>query len=252
MEKNNNGKVIAVIALVVAVVGLSLGFAAYSTYLRVEGAATVETGTGNWSVGFSTNGSTIEPLNGTNTVTGVNATTGATQAQAGSVTVSKYTISQATSPVLKPTEGSQVSYTLDVLNLGSLDAYLDAVTFGATPLTCSYVETTGNGTDEWVDYENNSTTPYAGTKRNNTGSNTIDCDALFSVSLSINGTTYTPTNSSANGAKLDKTSGDHEVVLTLAYKNDAAAIAEAANLEGDINVTIAPIGIVYTSTNPNG
>ena len=93
MERNGSGKVIAVIALVVAVVGLSLGFAAYSTYLRVEGSATVQTDTNNWKVGFSTDGTDIEALNGTNTVNGVNTTTDHTS-DGGSITVSRYTITQ--------------------------------------------------------------------------------------------------------------------------------------------------------------
>ena len=42
MEKNNNSKVIAVVALVVAVVALSVGFAAFADQLTINGTATAE------------------------------------------------------------------------------------------------------------------------------------------------------------------------------------------------------------------
>ena len=248
MERNGSGKVIAVIALVVAVVGLSLGFAAYSTYLRVEGAATVQTDTSNWQVGFSTNGTTIEALNGTNTVAGDNVTTGHTDDD-GSVTVSRYTITQATKPILTTKSGSSVSYTLSVLNKGSLDANLGDVTFSTYPVSCRYVtgSQSGAGTDDWLEAENNTDTPYAGTKRTaGTGDiSDADCNAMFGVTLSINSVDYTSTTTGTG--TLAKTTGNHPVVLTLAYKGDAAADAAAANLSGDIEVTINPIGVVYTS-----
>ncbi len=248
MEKNGNGKVIAIIALIVAVVGLSLGFAAYSTYLRVEGAATVQTDSGNWKVGFSTDGTAIEALNGTNTVSGVNATTDHTS-DGGTVTVSRYTITQATKPILSTTAGSSVSYTLSVLNKGGIDANLGNVTFAQYPVTCSYITGTQSGGDAngWIEAENSTTQPYAGTKKDaSTGTiSDSDCNAMFGVTLSINNTPYTTTTTGTG--TLAKTTGNHPVVLTLAYKNDSAAQAAAANLTGDIEVTIQPIGVVYTS-----
>lgn len=42
MEKNNNGKMVAIVALVVAVVALSVGFAAFADDLTIDGTATVE------------------------------------------------------------------------------------------------------------------------------------------------------------------------------------------------------------------
>ena len=253
MERNGNGKVIAVIALVVAVVGLSLGFAAYSTYLRVEGSATVQTDTSNWQVGFSTNGSTIEALNGTNTVAGNNLTTGHTS-DGGSITVSRYTISQATKPILTTKSGSSVSYTLSVLNTGSLDATLSNVTIPQYPVSCAYVTGTQTGADanDWLEAENKTSEPYAGTKRTaGTGDiSDADCNAMFGVTLSINSQNYTSSSTGTGtlSKKTNDTPGSHPVVLTLAYKGDAAANAAAANLSGDIEVTNNPIGVVYTST----
>ena len=41
MEKNRTGQVIALLALVVGVVGLSIGFAAFSSVLKIQSNATV-------------------------------------------------------------------------------------------------------------------------------------------------------------------------------------------------------------------
>ena len=251
MERNGRGKVIAIVALVVAVIGLSLGFVAYSTYLRVEGQATVQTDTSNWQVGFSTNGTSIEPLNGTNTVTGTNTTTGHTS-DAGSVTVSRYTISQATAPILTTKTGSSVSYSLNVLNNGSLDANLSNITFPTYPVSCTYVQGAQSGADSnnWVESENNTEEPYAGTERT-AGTGTIsdaDCNAMFGVTLSINNQNYTSstTGTGTLSKKTNDTPGSHPVVLTLAYKEGTAADAGGVNLSGEIEGTMNRIGVVYT------
>lgn len=252
MERNGNGKIIAIVALFVAVIGLSLGFAAYSSYLRVESTATVQTSTDNWKVGFSVDGTTIQALNSTGTVTGENQTTDHTT-DTGSITVSKYTITQNANPVLSTTTGSSVSYTLSVLNKGSIDANLSEVTIPTNPVSCAYATGTqsGTGTGDWIETEG-SGDPQAGTKRTAT-TGTIsdaDCNAMFGVTLSINSTPYTSSATVAAGTStLAKTTGNHPVVLTLAYKDDAAARAAAANLSGDIVVTVKPIGVVYTSAN---
>lgn len=252
MEGKGNGKIIAIVALVVAVVGLSLGFAAYTTYLRIEGTANVDTSTlANWNVGFSSDGNNIEALNGTNTVNGVNVTTGHTT-DGGAITVKKYSVTQASPATLAPVSGSSVSYTFHVLNKGSVDATLGDVTFNQYPVTCAYVPATGNAsTDEqWVpnEYENNTTEPYAGTKRSTTGTGTIspeDCNAMFDVTLSLNGTDYSA--STTGSGTLAKASGDHTAILTIAYNATNGATA-AAKLDGDVVVTINPIGVVYTSS----
>ena len=90
MEKNQNGKIIAIVALVIGVVGLSLGFAAFTTTLNITSVDDVAVDSGNWNVGFSTSGTYI--VTGTGTVNGVDNTS----ASNGVVNVTKYTIAQNT------------------------------------------------------------------------------------------------------------------------------------------------------------
>ena len=258
MERNGNGKIVAVVALVVAVVGLSLGFAAYSTSLRISTTADVKPNDSNWKVGFSTDGTTIEDVSTARTKAGVNATTGTPALSGGSVDVTKYTIAQTSgqNAVLKTEAGSSVSYTLSILNKGSIPAYLDAVDFSNVTMTC----TNGAATDasNWNVIEGEA---GAGTKRGGGNTTTIsptDCAKMFNLTLSIGGTPYTSTGPNPNNTIA--AGGSTPVVLTLAYAGNATssqagnteADAVAATLDGDITVTAGNISVVYVSTNPNG
>ena len=60
MEKNRSSKVIAVVALCVAIVGLTLGFAAFSNTLNIESNATVNPTGETFSVNFSSSASAVE------------------------------------------------------------------------------------------------------------------------------------------------------------------------------------------------
>ena len=50
MEKSRTSKIIAVVALVVAVLGLSLGFAAFSNTLTISSSATVSPDSGDFDI----------------------------------------------------------------------------------------------------------------------------------------------------------------------------------------------------------
>ena len=237
MEKDRAGRFMAVAALVVGIVGLSLGFAAYSSTFRIDTTANV-TVNNNWNVGFSTNGTDIENVTTPGTKAGVSVGTGSS---GGSVNVTKYTIAQGTNATLKTESGSQVTYTLDILNKGSISAYLDSVNFSGVTLTCTNVAAGTGSVIEGV----------AGAGTTSTGGNTTtisnaDCAKMFAVSLSIGGTEYTATSSPKTTLAANSSA---PVVLKLAYKGDAQADAVADTLTGDIIVTAGSISVVYTSTN---
>lgn len=250
MERNGNGKIVSVVALIVAVVGLSLGFAAYSTSLRISTTADVKPANdNNWDVGFSTNGTTIESVSTAGTKTGVNATNATPALSGGSIDVTKYTIAQTTgaNAVLKTESGSYVTYTLDILNKGSIPAYLDGVDFSGVTMTC----TNGAATNEsnWTVIEG---VEGAGSKSGGGNTTTIsptDCAKMFELTLTIGGTPYTSASTEFNNTI--PAGGSTPVVLKLAYKGDAQADSVAATLDGDITVTAGNISVVYVSTNPS-
>ena len=241
MEKKNGTRILAVLALVVAVAGLSLGFAAFSTTLKISTAARVTATTGNWNVGFSTDGSTIEDASTARTKAAVGAPT-----QPGVIDVKKYVITQNTNATLSTTTGSSVSYELSILNKGNMIAYLDAVNFDNVTVTCTNV----TGTDATpVDVVDGAGTSVIG--GNTTTISNTDCAKMFNVTLNIGGTSYTSTTTGITGSSIAATTGSAPVTLTVAYADTADARAVAATLDGDIIVNIGAISVVYTSTAPS-
>ena len=114
MEKDRGFKIIALIALVVAVAGLSFGYAAWSTTLTISGSAKVNPAT--WDVHFAyKSGSSLTP-----TITGNASSTGATLT---STAVSGFDIT------LKA-PGDSVTYNWLVKNEGSIDAKLKTYNMG--------------------------------------------------------------------------------------------------------------------------
>ena len=235
MEKNNGGKIIAVIALVVAVAGLSLGFAAFSTSLKIDTAANVTTGTSNWNIGFSTDGTNIADVTTASTVN-ANET-----GNPGVIDVTKYTIGQNTNATLSTTTGSSVSYDLSILNKGTLDARLESVNFDDVAVTCT------NATGSSTQIEGVAGAGTTSTGGNSTTISNADCAKMFGVSLSIGGTTYSSTPASIASSTI-AAGGSAPVVLTVSYKDTADARAVAATLDGDIVVTLGSISVGYTST----
>ena len=236
MEKDKTGRIIAIVALFVAVVGLSLGFAAFTTSLTIDTAANVTSNSSNWNVGFSVDGTNIADVSTASTKAANES------GNPGVLDVKKYTISQNTNATLSTTAGSSVSYNLSILNKGSIPAYLDSVNFDNVTISCSNVAAGSSRVIEG--------TANAGTSTNGGNGTTIsnaDCAKMFGVTLSIDSTDYTSTPANPTGTIT--AGGSAPVVLTVAYKGTADANAVAATLDGDIVVTIGTISVVYTSTN---
>ena len=106
MEKQRKIKIISVAALIVAVLGLTVAFAALSQTLTINGAANVNTAT--WDVHFAN-------LTGPDTTgTGVSNSDPILDAT---------TIDNINMSVTKP--GDSVTYYFDIVNAGTIDAVLD-------------------------------------------------------------------------------------------------------------------------------
>lgn len=122
MEKERGFRVIAVIALMVAVVGLTIGYAAYSTTLKINGTANVDPAV--WDVKFAYTNTTDTALTGVKTgfaVINQEATLTDTQVSGFDVTLKA--------------PGDSVTYNFLVANKGTLDAELSTFTMGS--LSCA-------------------------------------------------------------------------------------------------------------------
>lgn len=109
MEKQRNTQMLVILVLAVAVLTMSVGFAAYSASLSINGTTNISAA--NWDVNFDTTtfteSSTIKAT--TKNITGTNVT---------------YTVALA-----KP--GDFYEFTIDVKNLGTFNANLTDVTLTA-------------------------------------------------------------------------------------------------------------------------
>lgn len=130
MDKNRQLKVIAIVALCIAVIGLSVAYAAMSTSLKINGTATMNTA--SWSIKFA-NLSEVAKTGTANVVT--------------APTLSDTHIGDYNVELTKP--GDSITYTFDVMNTGTLDAIMSTFTKAAKP-TCTGVSTTNATADATI------------------------------------------------------------------------------------------------------
>lgn len=147
MEKDRSTKVIAIVALLVGVVGLSLGFAAFSNTLTISSSAEVTPDPTTFNVDFSatqTGAVSTSPVTPTLTPTGVTGfeATDATIDNSG-VGTPKITGLHAT--FTEP--GQKATYTFSAKNIGEYEAFLKSIAFeNVTGESTTKVCTPGTGT----------------------------------------------------------------------------------------------------------
>ena len=121
MQKERGFRIIAVIALMVAVVGLTIGYAAYSSTLKITGAANVDPS--SWSVKFAYKNDSS--FTGGNSLTAVKTGSATMISEA---TLSDTQVSGFNATLKAP--GDSITYNFVVTNSGSLDAELSTFTMG--------------------------------------------------------------------------------------------------------------------------
>lgn len=130
MERERRSKVLAVIAILIAVVSLGVGFAAYSRELTIDGTATVEAS--SWEIRF-------ENL-GTAQLTGTAVEDTAPTINTNDTNIGDY-------DVTFKTPGDSVSYSFEIANNGTFDAEI-------TTLTVPTPSCTGSGLQAETDAAN--------------------------------------------------------------------------------------------------
>ncbi len=141
MERSS--RVIAVVALCVAVTGLTLGFAAFSNSLTISSSANVTPDASTFNVDFSSVSGSVEtedivPVKSPESIEATN----------GSIdNSSNPTVSGLSATFTKP--GDKVTYTFYAHNAGEYDAFLNSISFnnvssGDAPKKC----TAGGGTTD--------------------------------------------------------------------------------------------------------
>ena len=214
MDRDRSTKVIAIVALCVAVFGLSVGFAAFSNDLTSKSEATVKPNASDFDVNFSS--SDTSETDGDVTAT----------PSKESVTVQDATISNATAPTISGinvgfTEpGQSAKYSFFAHNAGKYNAFLNNVTFknandGSTNIACVAAE--GTNAD-------------------------MVASACQGISIKVKVGTETFEGSNPNIASHELTIDHYEPVeVTIEYK------ADAARADGDFQVNIGDIVLTYGS-----
>lgn len=208
MEKSRKNKKIILIVLILVVVGLSIGFAAFGSQLTINSSASVTMDGSTFKVGFSDSQSGLTGTSTTSTTTGAGVTAVDGQFENNNLTISGLTAS-FTGP------GQSVTWKTYAYNDGQFDAFLKSVTVGK--ITCV------------ADSESGTTQAY------------VDEAAKgISIKVSVGGDVYSATNTNITNSKLEMGKAE-EVLITLAYA-DGSAIAD-----GDFDVQIEPIQLNYSS-----
>ncbi len=216
MDKNKGTKIIAIIALIVAVIGLSLGFAAFSSILTIQSSAEVtpdETDFSNNIKFVTTEGSGNSVTASGQGATGDNATLGDSQ------------ISNIKAHFTKP--GQSVTYSFKVKNESSYDAYLKSIIFGnangdSKPIVCKAAD----GTDASLVEE--------------------ACKGIY-VTVTVgegDGTKAVATNGSNDEIdehKLAKKLGEEPVTVKIEYKTGSGVA------DGKFDVVIGDVKLNYST-----
>ncbi len=126
-----------IVGLLLLVLFMTVGFAAFSTSLQINGTANIST---NWCVGFdNTKTSTYEITKGKSTGTSPSATMG----YDGTACSSTYVpIANLGATFYQP--GDKIEYTLTIANKGSIDAAIESITVDGASVTSDQTITKGN------------------------------------------------------------------------------------------------------------
>ena len=124
MEKTRQIKILSIVALVVAIAGMTLGFAAFSTTLSISSSATVTPNSEDFKVVLSSNSNYGDPINNVIEPSIVG------DASASAIIINNVGNTFTTNiNVNFESPGSSVLYTMFVHNVGKYDAYFNKIVF---------------------------------------------------------------------------------------------------------------------------
>ena len=184
MEKERKHKKIILTILLIAIIALSLGFAAFTTKLKIQSSATVSPDPTNFKVVFSSSA--------TSSVKGAPIYGGT--ASGGTFEKDATTISGLNASFKAP--GETATWTFYSFNDGDYDAFLNKVTVGK--ITCIPAE----GTD---------------------AAKVEQASKGISIKVSVGGNEYTVTDEAINSHALAKGTGE-KIIVTLTYAAGSATV----------------------------
>ena len=207
MEHNRKQKLLMIIALMLSIASLSIGFAAFSVSLNVSSQASVSPNSDTFSVKFSTNKDSLV----VDAVTPSSKTSG--------ITTSDGVIDNSTNPTIKnlsatfTNPGQYVEYIFYTRNEGEYTAYLNNINFIGSKICKGEAGTT----DSLVQSA---------------------CESI-NITATIGDITYTETTP-ITGHTLNKKTGE-EIKVRLEYASNGAYV------DGAISITFPNVALVYST-----
>lgn len=214
----NNRKEIVLVALLVVIVGMSLGFAAFSSTLSISSSASVTPSSSDFKVVFSSSATMYELDVSQIDIEG--SSSGGATFDYNSVVVDNNLVSELNANFSAPNQN--VIYTFYAHNAGKYDAYLRGISFTALD----------NGT-----YKKCSATTTDSTKATDSLVQAA-CEGI-DVTISIGGTQY-DLGSNISGHKLSK-GGVEEIQVKIEYKSGSALA------DGPFKVEISDFKLDYST-----
>ena len=211
MNDNRGYKIISIIALVLGAVGVTLGYAAFSSTLTISSSAEVNPAATNFNVDFSSSASSVVTDDITPTLN--KTVSGFTATDASIDNSSDPVISNLKATFTEP--GQSVTYTFYAYNAGEYVAYLNGINFSGSK-TC---------------------TPKTGTTQS------LVASACNGICLSVKVGSEDATTTSVgtiSGHSLAKNSSE-QITVTISYAS-GSAIAD-----GNFDVTLPDIVLNYDS-----
>ena len=219
MERNRQIKVLSIIALVLAIVGMSLGFAAFSSTLTISSSASVTPNSNDFAVylyPYVTSLSASAPAISVNGVATGGATGTNLEFMEGGISGISGLYANFTAP------GQTVSYSFYAGNAGEYDAYLRGITFTAL----------SNGS-----YKDCSVSTTDSTKATDSLVQAA-CEGI-DIKINVGGVDY-ELGSSISNHKLSKKTFE-PIKITIEYAS------ESAYVDGPFNVEFSDIKLNYST-----
>ena len=211
MNDNKSYKIVAIVALLLGIVGVTLGYAAFSSTLTITSAAEIHPDSSTFNVDFSSSNSAVATDAITPTLSA--NVTGFTATQATIDNTTDPTISNLKATFTEP--GQSATYRFYSYNAGQYIAYLNSIVFSGTK-TC--------------------------TGRTGTTQALVDtaCNGI-SLSVKVGSEAATTTSiASITSHSLGK-NGSEEVQVVISYD------AGSGVADGDFDVTLPDIVLTYDS-----
>lgn len=217
MRRKRNSKKLIIVCLMIVVMGLSIGFSAFSNTITIKAGANVKPSATAFSVVFSSSADELE----TNVITPTLNPSNLTAAPGVISNVDEPTISGLGVTFVEP--GQSATYTFYSYNSGQYTAYLKKISFGEV---------------------DGSSLPKVCTASTGTSQSLVD-QACNGITLSVQvgeDSAVTETTEGISGHTIEK--GDSEQITVVISYESGATVAD-----GDFQVKFGDIKLNYSSVN---